>query len=105
MRRSGTVVLTIYPTALKAESVSHEEVRRHGPLVGARVTTFPELTDALARDLGVSACVVAPETAAVVLAHVLETSAASPALRTPRRGLLRELLRVIEELQAAYLEP
>ena len=52
-----------------------------------------------------SACVVAPETAAVVLAHALDTSAAPPTLRTPRRGLLRELLRVIEELQAAYLEP
>jgi len=100
-----TAVLSVYPTALKADSVLHEEARRRGPLVGARITTFPELTDALARDLGVSACVVAPETAAVVLAHALETSTAPPALRTPRRGLLRELLRVIEELQAAYLEP
>ena len=44
--------LTVYPTALKAESVLRQQARSLGCLLGPRVTTFPQLTDALARDLG-----------------------------------------------------
>jgi RecB family exonuclease len=86
-------------------SVLHERARAGAPLVGHRVTTFPELTDALARDLGVSARVLDPSTAAVVLADALGRPGTPEPFRRPRRGLLRELLRVIEELEAAFLAP
>ncbi|HJQ84225.1 MAG TPA: hypothetical protein VKA21_09125, partial [Candidatus Binatia bacterium] len=67
-----TGVLAVYPTALKAEDVLHGLARQAPAQVGHRVTTFPELTDRLARDLGVPARVVPPEIAAVVLAHALD---------------------------------
>jgi ATP-dependent helicase/nuclease subunit B len=77
----------------------------HGCQFGHRVTTFPELTDALARDFGAPARVLDPELSAVVLARALERPGLPEVLRAPRRGLLHELLRVIAELEAAYLAP
>jgi ATP-dependent helicase/nuclease subunit B len=97
--------LVVYPTALKAESELRARARKHGCQLGHRVTTFPELTDALARDLGTPARVLDPELSAVVLARALERPGLPEALRAPRRGLLHELLRVIAELEAAYLAP
>jgi len=97
--------LQVYPTALKARSVLQEHARTAGCLLGHRVTTFPELTDDLARDLGVTARVLDPEMAAVVLADALQRTRLPGPLGVPRRGLLRELLRTIAELQAAYLSP
>jgi hypothetical protein len=97
--------LHVYPTALKAASVLHERARSDGCLLGHRVTTFPELTEALARDLEVAPRVLGPELAAVVLAHALGAPGTPPAFRNPRRGLVRELLRVVDELKAAYLAP
>ena len=82
-----------------------ERARAAGCLLGHRVTTFPELTDALARDLGAPAHVLEPEMAAVVLARALEAPGIPAALRVPQRGLLHELLRVIAELESAYLAP
>ena len=82
-----------------------ERARAAGCLLGHRVTTFPELTDALARDLGAPARVLEPEMAAVVLARALEAPGIPAALRVPQRGLLHELLRVIAELESAYLAP
>jgi len=67
------------------------------------VTTFPELTDALARDLGASPRVLDAELAAIVLAQALTVADVPEALRQPRRGLVREMLRVIAELKRAYL--
>ena len=61
--------LVVYPTALKAESELRARARKHGCQLGHRVTTFPELTDALARDLGTPARVLDPELSAVVLAR------------------------------------
>jgi RecB family exonuclease len=97
--------LYVYPTALKAESVLHERARVAGCLLGYRVTTFPQLTDALARELGVSPRVLGPEMAAVVLARALDRPEMPAALRAPQRGLVRELLAVIAEFKAAYLAP
>lgn len=97
--------LVVYPTAVKAESELRARARDHGCQLGHRVTTFPELTDALARDLGVPARVLDAELAAVVLARALERPGLPDVLRTPRRGLVHELLRVIAELEAAYLSP
>src|SRR5215510_11592920 len=98
-------VLTVYPTALKAGHVLRERVRAAGCLLGSHVTTFPELTDALARDLGATPRVLEPEMAAVVLAHAVDTARLPEAWRAPRGGLLRECLRVVAELKSAYLAP
>jgi len=87
------------------EGVLRERARAAGCLLGHRVTTFPELTDALARDLGAPAHVLEPEMAAVVLARALEAPGIPAALRLPQRGLLHELLRVIAELESVYLAP
>ena len=97
--------LYLYPTALKAEAVLHESARMAGALLGHRVTTFPELTDALARELTPPARVLEPEMAAVVLAHALDRPGTPEPLRAPRRGLAHELLGVIGQLKASYLAP
>ena len=96
--------LFVFPTALKARTVLRDEARRHGAVVGARVTTFPQLTESLARDLRVRARVLEPELATIVLAHALDTTD-PPELRGAGPGLVGELLGAIEELKAAYLSP
>jgi RecB family exonuclease len=67
------------------------------------VTTFPQLTDALARDLGVPARALGPELAAIVLARALERPGIPEAFRAPGRGLVRQLLGLLGELAAAGL--
>ncbi len=79
--------------------------RDAGCLLGHRITTFPQLTDDLARDLGVAVRVLEPEMAAVVLMRALDRPGTPPPWRAPGGGLLRELLRVLGELKAAYLGP
>jgi hypothetical protein len=95
--------LYVYPTALKAESVLRQGVLGAGCLLGHRVTTFPQLTDGLARDLGLATRVLEPEMATVVLARALARAAPPGAWGGGRRGILRELLSVITELESAYL--
>jgi ATP-dependent helicase/nuclease subunit B len=95
----------VYPTALKAASVLREQARTDGCLLGHRVTTFPQLTDALARDLGVAQRVLDDELAAVILAHAVERPGIPDALRGPRHGLQRDLVALVGELKAAYLDP
>ncbi len=97
--------LFVYPTALKADDVARAEARRGGCLLGHRITTFPQLVDALARDLSVGARVLEPHLAAVVLSRAVERAGPAGALRAPGPGLLRELLSLIEELEAACLRP
>jgi len=97
--------LYLYPTALKAEAVLHDRAGEAGALLAHRVTTFPELTDALARELTPPARLLEPEMAAVVLAHALDAPGMPEPLRAPRRGLAHELLGVIGELKASYLAP
>jgi hypothetical protein len=97
--------LHVYPTALKAGAALRDQARAAGPLLGYRTTTFPQLTDALARDLGISLRILDPEMAAVVLERTLATADVPLAFRKPRRGLVREALAVIGEFKAARLGP
>ncbi|MFN8546188.1 MAG: PD-(D/E)XK nuclease family protein [Candidatus Binatia bacterium] len=97
--------LHVYPTALKVGAVLREEVRAHGRLVGHHATTFPELVDVLARDLGVSARVLDPPLAAVVLERALARTSVPALLRERRGGLVTELLGVVGEFEAAHLAP
>ena len=97
--------LYVYPTALKAGSVLRERARGAGCVLAHRVTTFPELADALARDLGVTPRVLEADMAAVVLARAVEAPGIPETFRARRRGLLVALLRVMGEFEAAYLAP
>lgn len=92
--------LTVYPTALKARAVVAARARSDGIVLGAAVTTFPELVDRLATELGVAADMLPPALARVVLESVIRRR--RPALGE-RRGLVREAHDVIEELEAAHL--
>jgi hypothetical protein len=97
--------LFVYPTALKADDVARTAARAEGCLLGHRITTFPQLVDALSHDLDVGTRVLEPHLAAVVLARALERAGLPGALHAPGAGLLRELLSLIEELEAACLTP
>ena len=97
--------LFVYPTALKVDDVARAAARSSGCLLGHRITTFPQLVDALAHDLGVGGRVLEPHLAAVVLARALQHLGPTGPLRSPGAGLLRELLTLIEELEAACLGP
>ena len=82
-----------------------ERARTAGVLLGHGVTTFPQLTEALARDYRVAPHVLPPELAAVVLESALLEPGVPAEFRGARRGMLRELLDAIGELQGAYLSP
>jgi ATP-dependent helicase/DNAse subunit B len=103
---SRGATLTVHPTALTARGAVRESVRRAGAVLGSRAVTFPELTDVLARQLGVSERVLPAELAVLVLeAAVGDLPDLSEALRHRRRGLLRELQASIDELKAAGVAP
>lgn len=93
-------ILSVYPTASKARAVVAARAQREEIVLGAAVTTFPELIDRLAVELGVTAEVLPPPLARVVLEAVVRRR--RPVLGE-RRGLVRETYDVIEELEAAHL--
>ncbi|HWP64603.1 MAG TPA: hypothetical protein VNO26_01670, partial [Candidatus Limnocylindria bacterium] len=104
MRAAG--VLTVYPTALAARAARRAAVPASGVLLGSGALTFPELTDALAGQLGVTGRVLAPELAAQVLeVAVRDLPDLSGPLAGRGRGLLRELQSAIDELKAARIGP
>ena len=82
-----------------------ERARSAGALLGHGVTTFPQLTEALARDYRVCPRVLPPELAAVVLERAVADAGVPPEFRDSRRGMLHELLGAVGELKAAYLAP
>ena len=83
--------LYLYPTALKAEAVLHDRAGAAGALLAHRVTTFPELTDALARELdgaiehASTAVRVRTADDIAVLSRRLDGSATTPGVRRSRR--------------------
>jgi RecB family exonuclease len=97
--------LHVYPTALKAGQADRAQARTVGAILGARSTTFPQLTEALAHDLGPPPRALEPELAAVVLEHVVATGGLRGEFVRGGRGLLRELLAAIGEMRSAYLAP
>jgi ATP-dependent helicase/DNAse subunit B len=106
VRLNPALTLTVYPTALKARAVVRDQVRRSGVVLGSTTTTFPELTDTLARQLGVTGRILAPELAALVLeAAVADVPTLADNLGRRRRGLLRELQRTIDEFKGARIAP
>jgi len=70
-------------------------------VLGDVVTTFPELTDRLATDLGLTGDVLSPAFARIVVGSI--ASVRRPLLGA-RRGLVSELHGVIEELTASHLD-
>jgi ATP-dependent helicase/nuclease subunit B len=98
--------LTVYPTALKARAALRAAARADGVLIGCGATTFPELTDVLARELGVTGRVLPPELAALVLeAAITDLPDLAGTLGGRGRGLLGELQGAIDELKGAGIGP
>lgn len=93
--------LYIYPTAQKARAVVRDGARRGVAVFGQRVMTFPELVDALGRELGGCPPLIERPLAALALERELAAHPDAASLRA--RGVVAEVLDVISELRAAYL--
>ncbi|MBV8359869.1 MAG: exodeoxyribonuclease V subunit gamma [Deltaproteobacteria bacterium] len=99
-------VLTIYPTAHKVEDLLKRESQAKGGLFGHRVTTFPQLTDALWREAGIARVMVGPVGERLALEEAI-TRAHARGLDlafAPGNGVRDHLLRFIRELKSAAIE-
>ena len=94
--------LWVYPTARKARAALRERLAHQSVVVGRQATTFPELTEALAIDLGITRRVLSRPMAAIVAERVVRRSG-MPLARQP--GLVQEVQDTIEELKSAALGP
>jgi hypothetical protein len=97
-------VLTIYPTALKVEDVLKARARAGDVSLGHRLTTFPELLDALDREV-VGAPPVVSEALAIVLVQEALADVLDRAPGEERPGLALAVRRALGELEAACVGP
>jgi hypothetical protein len=97
-------VLTIYPTALKVEEALKARARAGDVSLGHRLTTFPQLVDALDGEL-VGAPSIVTEAIAIVLAQDALGEVLGAEATGERPGLASAALRAIGELKAACLGP
>jgi hypothetical protein len=98
-------VLTIYPTALKVEEVLKARARAGAVSLGHRLTTCPELIDALDAELPDAPIVLSDALAAVLFREALaeEIARGGGGDVADARGLATEAARLIGELKAACL--
>ncbi len=73
-------VLAIYPTAHKVEHLLKRESRAKGCLLGHRVTTFPQVTDALWRETGMVRTAIGPASERLALEEAITRGSAPAAL-------------------------
>src|SRR5437868_2143559 len=99
---STTSVLAIYPTALKVAAVLHARARAGDVSLGHRLTTFPELVDALDREI-VGAAPVAEEAIATIAMREALADVLGEANADERPGLARAARRAVGELAAACI--
>ncbi len=99
---SATSVLTIYPTGLKITAVLRARARAGDVSLGHRLTTFPELVDALDREIAAAAPVVDEARATLVMQGAL-ADVLGDASVDERPGLARAARRAIGELAAACI--
>ena len=99
---SATAVLTIYPTALKVAAVLRARARGGNVSLGHRLTTFPELVDALDREIG-GATPVVGEALATLAMHDALAEVVGDASVDERPGLASAARRAIGELAAACI--
>ncbi len=97
---SATAVLTIYPTALKVAAVLRARARGGNVSLGHRLTTFPELVDALDREIA-GATPVVGEALATLAMHDALAEVVGDASVDERPGLASAARRAIGELAAA----
>lgn len=100
---SSVSVLTIYPTALKVEDVLTARARAGDVSLGHRLTTFPELVDALDRETDDRRPVVADALALLVMQDALVDVVTLGGGERP--GVAPAALRAIGELKAACIGP
>src|SRR5215469_608426 len=98
-------VLTIYPTAHTVEDMLKRESQAKGGLLGHRVTTFPQVTDALWREAGIARVTVGPvgERLALEEAFTRARARGLDLAFAPGDGVRDHLLRFIRELKSAAI--
>src|SRR5215469_11068365 len=98
-------VLTIYPTAHTVEDMLKRESQAKGGLLGHRVTTFPQVTDALWHEAGIARVTVGPvgERLALEEAFTRARARGLDLAFAPGDGVRDHLLRFIRELKSAAI--
>jgi superfamily I DNA/RNA helicase/RecB family exonuclease len=99
-------LLAIYPTAHKVEDLLKRQSRRTGCILGYRLTTFPQVTDALWREASVLRVIVGSigERLALEEAITRVRALGSDLPFVPGAGLREHLLAFIHELKSAAIE-
>jgi superfamily I DNA/RNA helicase/RecB family exonuclease len=99
-------VLAIYPTAHKVEDLLKRESQAKGGLLGHRVTTFPQVTDALWREAGIARVIVGPVGERLALEEAITRARARGVDLAFVRGdgVRDHLLRFIRELKSAAIK-
>src|SRR5215831_18712646 len=99
-------VLAIYPTAHKVEDLLKRESREQACLLGHRVTTFPQVTDALWREAGIARVIIGPVGQRLALEEAISRACARGVYLAfePGDGVRDHLLRFIRELKSAAID-
>jgi ATP-dependent helicase/nuclease subunit B len=98
-------VLAIYPTAHKVDDLLKRESRAKGCLLGHRVTTFPQVTDALWRESGIVRTALGPAGERLALEEAITRARARGVdlAFVPGEGAHNHLLGFIRELKGAAI--
>jgi ATP-dependent helicase/nuclease subunit B len=98
-------VLAIYPTAHKVEDLLKRESQRNRCLLGHRVTTFPQLMDALWREAGITRATIGPVGERLALEEAITRARARGVDLASVRGdgIRDHLLRFIREFKSAAI--
>ncbi len=99
-------VLAIYPTADKVEDLLKHYTRTHSVLIGHRLTTFPQLVDALCREANPKYLTIGPIGERLALEQAInQVTARGLQLPFPASvGVREHLLRIIHEFKSAAVE-
>ena len=98
-------LLAIYPTAHKVDDLLKRESRAKGCLLGHRVTTFPQVTDALWRETGMMRTAIGPAAERLALEEAITRVRAGGVdlAFVPGEGTHNHLLGFIRELKGAAI--
>jgi RecB family exonuclease len=99
-------LLAIYPTAHKVEDLLKRQTVKTGCVLGYRLSTFPQVTDALWREAGILRIIVGSIGERLALEEAInQVRGRSPGLPfVPGAGLREHLLAFIHELKSASIE-
>jgi superfamily I DNA/RNA helicase len=99
-------LLAIYPTAHKVEDLLKRQSLKTGCVLGYRLTTFPQITDALWREAGIIRAIVSSIGERLALEEAItQVRARLPDVPfVPGAGVREHLLAFIRELKSAAIE-